>query len=142
MDLKEWTIQFIKNKDIIQKKILEIKDNGNTVEVIFKDNKRQLLFIQPDVKLVEVADALEQSTKDPLMFVSIVCLNKRTNLQELIKNWQRIVDFPQLSMYFVNPESATDKKWMIYPHTHHKISDPSSLKLGLESMFSTVQEVV
>jgi hypothetical protein len=45
-------------------------------------------------------------------------------------------------MYFVNPESATDKKWMIYPHTHHKISDPSSLKLGLESLFSTVQEVV
>lgn len=142
MDLKEWTIQFIKNKDIIQKKILEIKDNGNTLEVIFKDNKRQLLFIQPDVKLVEVADALEQSTKDSMMFVSIVCLNKRINLQELIKNWQRIVDFPQLSMYFVNPESATDKKWMIYPHTHHKISDPSSLKLGLESMFSTVQEVV
>ena len=140
MDLKEWIIQFLKNKDIFQKKIVEMKSESSPMEVIYKD-KKVLIFTQQDANFTELVDALEASNKDESMNITLICPNKRNNLNELIKHWQRIIDFPRFNMYFINPDAAGDKKWIIAPYIHSKISDPSSLKLGLETMFETVEEV-
>lgn len=140
MELKEWIIEFMKNKDLLQKKIVEIKNLDKSVEIQYKD-KRHIFFIQKEVNFTEIADVLEQSNKDNTLHVSIVCPNKRSNLNTLLEHWNRIKDFVRFSMYFVNVSSQTEKKWVIHPRVHHKISDPASLKLGLETMFTTVQEM-
>ncbi|MBS3105570.1 hypothetical protein J4234_04895 [Candidatus Woesearchaeota archaeon] len=34
-----------------------------------------------------------------------------------------------------------DKKWIVFPHTHHKVCDESSLKNGLRAMFEVVEPI-
>ena len=46
-----------------------------------------------------------------------------------------------LVVYFVNPFSKIEKKWIIYPSTHNRISDEASLKPGLRAMFDTVEAI-
>jgi len=46
-----------------------------------------------------------------------------------------------LSFYFINPFSKLDEKWIIFPHTHHRICDPDSLQTGLRTMSEMVDEI-
>ena len=52
----------------------------------------------------------------------------------------KLSSLPMLSIYFVNPNSSTEKKWIIYPFTHSKITEHSALKLGLMTLFESVEE--
>ena len=139
MDLKEWIIRYLKNKDIFYKKIVEIKE-GNPLIVIYKD-KEQRIFIQDEVNFTEVAEVLKKSNNDDKLYIFIVCPNKKSNLDALLEHWSRITDFKHFQMFFVNTDSLTEPKWQINPHIHNKISEPEALKPGLESLFGTVQEV-
>jgi hypothetical protein len=56
----------------------------------------------------------------------------------LVDNWDKLIKFPSLTLYFVNPFSKLDKKWLINPYVHSKICDDKSLKTGLKSMFEMV----
>lgn len=132
--LKEWTIQFIKQKDILQKSIVELKAN-HVIHVKTKD-KEQVYIVMPSIDGFQ--EAIEYAEKG--LWVGVVCYNTRHNLELLIKNWQTLIKYPKLCMFFVNPESSLDKKWIIYPATHNKICDPKNLKQGLESMFVMVEE--
>lgn len=142
MDLKEWTTHFVKNKDLFHKKILEIKDHKGYIEVIQKDKKVHSYHLQEDLSLTELTPALEESNKDKNKHITIVCLNKRSNLNILLQHWKKISEFERCSILFVNVDSLTERKWIIRPHIHAKIADPDSLKTGLEAMFSGVQEVL
>ena len=73
MDLKEWIIRYLKNKDIFYKKIVEIKE-GNPLIVIYKD-KEQRIFIQDEVNFTEVAEVLKKSNNDDKLYIFIVCLS-------------------------------------------------------------------
>jgi hypothetical protein len=68
----------------------------------------------------------------------LVMLNTTNNFQILVDNWDKLIKFISLTLYFVNPFSKLDKKWVINPHVHHKICDENSLKTGLKSMFEMV----
>ena len=68
-----------------------------------------------------------------------ICLNSSENFSFLTKNWDKFTDLKKLAVYFVNPFSKTEKKWIIHPYTHSKITEKSSLKQGLKSMFDTVE---
>ena len=68
----------------------------------------------------------------------LVVLNTNNNFQMLIDNWKELIRFNFLTLYFVNPFSKLDKKWVINPHVHSKICDDNSLKTGLKSMFDMV----
>lgn len=133
-NLKQWTVEFIKHKDLIQKSILDIKEN-DVIHVKSKD-KEQVYVVQSEVDCFQ--EVLDFAEKD--MWVVMVCYNTKQNFDKLIKNWENLVKFRKLSVMFVNPESNKDKKWIIYPSTHNSICDASSLKTGLESMFAMVDE--
>jgi len=136
--LIEWTINFVKNKDVISRKIENIEKNKNGFDlyVKFKD-KEQFFIISPSINDL---DSIIPRLKNDSHFC-IVALNSGENLQSLVKNWRKLVDFRFLSIIFVNPFSQLDKKWMIYPYTHNKICDESSLKTGLKSMFEMVEPI-
>jgi ABC-type sulfate transport system substrate-binding protein len=70
---------------------------------------------------------------------TVVTFNTRHNLSTLISFWDDAAKDRDLCIIFVNPESSADRKWIIYPYTHNKISDESSLEEGLKSIFETVE---
>ncbi len=133
--LTKWIVDYVKNRDIIEKKIESIEDKENIVHVKYKDREQFILVIP----YLENFDFLEKFEKQN--YYMVVVLNTKENLDQLIKNWARLIGFKFLSVFFVNPWSSLDKKWIIYPYTHNNIADTSSLSTGLKSMFEMVEPV-
>ena len=136
--LVQWTIGFVKNKDILAKKIEQIEDgkDGFDLHVRYKD-REQYFIITPKIGDI---DLIMQRINNNSHF-SIVTLNSKENFDMILKNWNRLVSFKFLNIIFVNPFSEMDKKWAIFPHTHHKICDEASLENGLKSMFAMVEPI-
>jgi len=130
-DLKEWSINFIKHKDIFTGKLIDFKIEDNLIEFNFKDRK-QLYVIMP---------LLNESIKRYLKegYVSVVCLNKRENVKFLIVSWNLFIKYSKLNFIFVNPK--LNEKWGIYPSMHHFVAEKESFALGIKSLFETVPEV-
>ncbi len=128
--LRDWTIEYLKHKDIIRRSIqsITVKD-PHTLLVVHKD-KEQIYVIAPTIL----------SFKEALVGrgVSLVCFNTSQNFKMLMSHWSELVNAPHLCIYFVNPYSQQDKKWVIYPYTHHRITDKSALTLGLTTLFQSV----
>ena len=71
----------------------------------------------------------------------LVILNSKENLNVIIGNWKRLIEFKNLCVYFVNPFSQLDKKWLVFPCTHNRICDENSLETGLKAMFEMVESI-
>jgi len=136
--LVDWTINFFKNKDIISKKIEQIENGKDGFDLYIKYKDREQFFIIT-TKIVDI-DLIIQRLNNNSYF-SIITLNSKENFESLVKNWSRLIDFKFLCIFFINPFSGLDKKWVIFPHTHNKICDESSLKNGLKSIFETVDTI-
>lgn len=136
--LVEWTINFIKNKDITAKKIEKIENgkDGFDLYVRYKD-REQYFIIAPNI--IDF-DSLIQKINNNFYF-SIVTLNSKENFEIILKNWNRLTGFKFLNIIFINPFSGLDKKWIVFPYTHQRICDESSLKTGLKSMFNMVEPI-
>jgi hypothetical protein len=134
--LVEWTVDFLKNRDIMLRKIEGVQKDkdGYDVYVKYKD-KEQNIVVMPEV---EDADALLSRFNENGHF-GLVLLNTQDNFHFLIKNWERLVKFRNLCVYFINPFSSLDKRWIIYPYTHNNICESGSLEKGLKSMFDMVE---
>lgn len=139
--LIEWTVNFIRNKDLVARKIEKI-ENGQSgsgfydIYVKYKD-REQFFIIMP--KITDLNGLLQKLNNNS--HFTIVALNSRENFDEAVRNWDRLVNFKFLSLIFVNPFSELDKKWIVYPYTHHRISDEASLKTGLRAMFDMVEPI-
>ena len=136
--LVEWTINFAKSKDSIAKKIVQIENGqrGFDLHVKYKD-REQYFIVMPSINDVDSFTS-KINNKD---YFSIVTINSRKNFDNILKNWDKLVHFKFLNIIFVNPFSETDKKWIIFPNTHQKICDESSLETGLKSMFEMVEPI-
>lgn len=132
--LREWTVSYVKHRDIIAKNITNIKEEQDRVVVKLKD-KEQVFLIKPTVD----DSFIQEINKDKN--IGIVMLNSKENLDFLIKNWSKLIKFEKLAIFFINPFSEPDKKWFISPYVHNKICDKDSLKLGLKTMFETVEAI-
>ena len=136
--LVDWTVSFFKNKDLLAKKIASIEKNkdGFDISIKFKD-KWQYVVVEPQLNDIDTI-LRKFNGKD---YFTIVTLNSSKNLDIVVKNWQKLASFKLLSIMFVNPVSETDKKWVIFPHTHSMVADGASLELGLKSMFGMVEPI-
>ena len=104
--------------------------------VKYKD-REQYFIIAPNITDI---DSIIQRVNNSSHF-SIVALNSKENFEIILKNWNRLLSFKFLSIIFTNPFSELDKKWIVFPHIHHKICDESSLEHGLKSMFGMVEPI-
>lgn len=136
--LADWTINFIKNKDIITKKIEQIENgkDGFDLYVKYKDREQYFIIAQ---NIIDINLIIQRINNE--FYFSIVTLNSKENLETILKSWSKLINFKFLSIIFVNPFSEIDKKWIVFPHTHNKICDESSLKNGLKSMFAMVEPI-
>ncbi len=136
-ELAEWYVEFIKHKDIFQNKISNIDNNGELVKVEYKDRKH----IGRPIPNIKTTTELLSEMNDEDSDVAIITLNKKSNLDILIKSWETICKYKKLTIFFVNTKSKQETKWMIRPYVHNMICDHDSLKTGLKSMFDTVDAV-
>jgi hypothetical protein len=136
--LLDWTINFLKNKDLMLKKIESIEKgkDGFDLYIKYKDKEQYVLVIPTISDLSGIIQKFSNTS-----YFTIVTLNSKENLDEVLKSWAKLVDFRFLNIIFTNPFSSGDKRWIIYPSTHNKVSEQSSLKLGLKSMFEMVDSI-
>ncbi len=142
MTLTEWTLTFIKHMDVIKQHVASIVVSGSIISVMEKNNKKQDYFVLPRLdNLFNLFSAAAKSDIDQNYAVFLVCANTIDNFKVLIQNWVKFASHQRLTIYFVNPVSNTDTKWVIKPWLHNKISDPESLEVGLKAIFDMVEEV-
>jgi hypothetical protein len=134
--LKDWALQFLKNKDLILRKIVEIDEAGDTPDfkITFKD---RVCFYHCTEELGDV----DLNVVDPEKPTGIFLFHTKKNTDSLLENWKKICSYPLLTLYFINPFKEIDNKWIIQPHHHAKIADSASFKTGMTSMIGMVEQV-
>ena len=120
MDLKSWFIQYMKYRLAFGEKETNIIDDDNAV--IINGDK------------YEIQETLNKITQN-----SIVCLNKRENVEFLVENWDKFSDNKNQKIYFVN--TKTNDKWVISPYLHSKLTSPKTLKKGILTLFESTPEM-
>ena len=126
--LKEWAINYIKNKDIIDKNIKNIKENNRGFLVEYK-HKKHYFIIKPDIHEIN-------NIKDD--FISLVLFNTKKNLEFILNKWKKLIKYKKLSIYLINLNN--NEKWALHPFTHNKVCINKKLKNGLITLFDSVGE--
>ena len=130
--LVDWTSNYIKNKDIMQKTLVDLEIKENHILCKHKNGQVTKYIVNPRL----TQDAFSE-IKDGQNV--IVCLNTRQNIDFVINNWQKLISYKRLSIIFANP--SINERWIIFPHTHNLISEKGAIKKGLLALFSSVEEV-
>ena len=134
--LSEWFSRYMKNRDIAFRKIKDIKSEGDKVIITENSGLVTVYYIIPFIEdFSTIIKGLEGAS------LGIVTFNTPEAFDSLLKSWDGLVKLPSLVIYFFNPFSQQEKKWIIRPRTHHMISDEESLKEGLKSLYLTVDPV-
>ncbi len=125
-DLKQWTIFFVRNKDIFEKKLERFEDEDTFITFYFKD--RIVTYL-----VLEYLDdsSLKFCHKDG--YKSIVCQASKKNLKFIVDNWNDFKKVKDLIIILADVEG--NRRMMLKPHIHDLISDSSNLKAGLESVY-------
>ena len=136
--LANWTKEYLKSKNTVTKSLVSVEEKGTELVARFKD-REQRIVIAPFMN--SFAEVLGELTKNPEMHLAVVTFNSEKSFKALLENWKELVKHRNFNIYFVNPFSQLDKRWIIFPFTHAKICDEDSLELGLKSMFEMVDRI-
>jgi len=134
--LKDWSFHYIKSRDVIKKEIIEIKQEKDRLLVEYK-NRVHTYHIVPFIKNLNTI--LDNLKKD--QYYSIITFNSKPNLNMVISHWELMIKFQNLNVFFVNPFSSTDKKWIIHPHIHNRVCEKPALEKGLRALFDGVEAI-
>jgi len=129
--LAGWTENYLKNRDLILRRIEKLSRQKEKIEVKYKDRQHTYLiepFLEENI-LKKLSDSHQ----------TIVCFNTKENIEFALKHWEELIKHAYLSIFFVNPFSKTEKIWIIYPQTHHGISDKATLNQGIYSLAEQVE---
>ena len=138
--LREWTFQYLKNKDLTRGNIKDIKEKVSNIDLFVEfKNKKQVIVIEPELKDVKAILIRLNEAKNKLnaKHSAIVVLNNKQNLDSIKNSWENLIADSGLSLYFVNPLSVMQRIWIVFPSTHEKISDKDTLN----SLFEAVEEI-
>lgn len=141
MNLTDWTITFVKNKDVIKQQLTAVEEKGGAIIASYKDGKKQEYFMhEKEEDFTKIETALKQTENNAAISIHVVCYNTPKNIDFLLKHWNTCVAYQRLTFYFINPKSITETKWIINPWLHNRVSDAKNLATGLKSMASMVEE--
>jgi len=128
-----WGASYIKYRDLVASKIKELKIEKDRLAIENKDGSHEEIVGLPELSKMDIS-----GVKLPTIFIT---LNKRDNLKFLGERWKELSAKKEISIIFLNPDSQLDTKWIIRPFVHAKVCDDKTLKVGLKSMFETVDEI-
>ena len=132
--IKEWYIHYINNRNIILKKIDNLDDSQDNIIISYKDGSRETAVIIKDITsiyaIIKELKAIEK--------ITIVILNKKNHINIMIKEWEKLLNYKKLTIMFVNQNSTNEKKWMIKPFIHDRITEKPALRSGIISLANNV----
>jgi len=128
IDLKEWTVHHIKQKDLIKKDLISFKEENDRVLCDYRDGKA-VYHCNENLEL----NKMKEITNDETAY--FVCICNEHNFKVVLENWNLFKTKQGLTFMFLNPTLA--EKWVIKPFVHAKIADPATLKQGLRTMYNT-----
>ena len=129
--LQEWTAEFIRHKDLFERKILKTQEQKGGFLVRRKDGEQQWI-VSEQFKAEELKDAKANAT--------LVCLNTPGNVKAVVAAWKKLVAHPKITVLFVN--LALGEKWMLNPKVHDSIADPGTLEQGLLRLMQAANGLV
>jgi len=133
--LNEWTVEYIKHKDVFARSIVELTLKDNIIYVKHKKHNHNFLILEKLDDKNKLFDALKSIKTDK---ITLVTTNSKSNFEFLKANWKEFSEFDsQFNVIFVNPKSVLEHKWIVFPMTHQKISE--DVNLGLQSLYDTVE---
>ncbi len=127
-DLKEWAIHHIKQKDMVKRDLVSIKE----------EDGKLICDLKEGIAVYYYADNLnfekmKSVTDNDVTY--FVCECNEHNFKLLVTNWDLFKTKPNLTLIFLNPKLS--EKWIIKPYIHARIADPATLKQGLRTMYDT-----
>jgi len=129
MNLQEWTEAYIKYKDSVFRRIKNIERVERGLRVRNKDDSITRYICAYDLKNMNASELSDER---------ISCTNTKSNLEWVLKNWDVLKD-TKVIFHFVNLNRADS--WSLNPGMHHNITEKSTLKQGLVSLFESVPEM-
>ena len=134
--IADWFVRYVNNRDLAFRKIAEIKEEENKIIIKHKDGQTVFYYVEP---FPEDFEKLADSIKEE--HCGMVVYNSKENFDKMVSAWKKLSAMPGLTIYFINPFSKLDKRWIIRPYVHTKISDSESLEQGLNSMYVMVDPI-
>ena len=135
--LKDWALANIRHKDLLRREIVEIEQDKQGWEFVVHSTKGDRFYC---VAVKADFEAIAKKAENRQVFV--VVPNTKENLAALNSSWSQLSKLDNFCVYFANPYSLSEKFWTVCPALHEKIADKTTLKKGLEAMFSTVEPYV
>jgi len=132
--LKTWYVHYLHNRDIMLRKIDTITEESSTLHILYKDGTKETCMIAEHLESFESL----LKDRDKTEKLSIVTLNKNTHIKVLLNEWDALSPYRGLTLTFANPDSSTDKRWIVKPYVHNSITERTALKTGIESIASNV----
>jgi hypothetical protein len=129
----EWAEGYLRHRDLVLNRMRDMKIERGRIVIANKDGSTEVATALPELSKMDI-----DSVKLPTIFVT---LNRKENLKFLTDSWKAISAVKEISIIFINPDSELETKWIIRPYVHSRVCDDSSLKIGLKSMFETVDEI-
>ncbi len=131
-----WMKDYLKNADLIKKNIVSMKKEDDCLVVEYKD---KTVKVYASESLSQLFGKLTQGDYKTKQFFCV--FNTKENLNSLIERWNMAIGYPKLIIYFINPDSVNENKWVICPYVHNKIADTQCLKQGLKSVSQSVDYI-
>lgn len=126
--LIEWGEQYFKHRDIIEKKLKNIKKQKNNIILEYKDNKN-IALVMPvlDKELFAKLKELDDYAKK-----YVITSLSATNVDFLVANWKLFL-IKGLILIFADIKS--NNKVLLNPHIHNMISDPNCIDKAVRTLF-------
>ena len=129
MNLEDWTIHFIRQRDMVSQGLVNYKAEKGRVLCEYKEGKKGVYYYGENLELDRIKKAEQEGD------LTFVCLCNEYNFRVLVDNWGLFKQNNRLCFIFLNPGMA--EKWIIKPSLHARIADPKTLKKGLRTMYET-----
>lgn len=130
-----WLERYFENRKIMDSSIKKVDRGKDSLVILKKDGGKKSYSVIPDLS--------KKASVDP--FISpescIVTLNTKENFAFVVSEWKRFHDVRHFSIMFINPFSRLDKKWVVFPSTHHLISEGKGIKKGLQALYENVEPI-
>ncbi len=131
MDIREWTIEYVKHKNLRENNLKGFREEEGVIHFVFQDRKEDY-YLREELS----EDVLDLETERKTV---VVCLNTSDNLDFLVENWEEFSD--RKNFYFVFCHPGANQFWAVNPNKHSKIADEENLESGLNSMSESVRTV-
>jgi hypothetical protein len=112
--LKEWITHFLNSRNAVFRTIESINPHDKYDLHVKHKTKDQYVVALPEFT-PGVLDSLSQENH-----ILLVGFNTQANFQFLLDNWKQLASFPNLTVYFINPASDPDTRWVISPYVHSR----------------------